>query len=102
MAKIPPTMREEMANDPFYLKCCLASLGGCGGRIEWHHVLTYGGKQIQEIWAIVPACHEHHMKAAPLNDHFLKVALNRATDDQLLKYSKAINYLELRKRLNDQ
>ncbi len=96
---IPVAMREQMANDPFYTTCCLAYLGGCSGRIEWHHCLIHAGKQIQEPWAIVPACHEHHMRAAPLHQEFLTVALRRATDDELRVYSKAIDYVAMKQRL---
>lgn len=93
-----------MANDPFYLQCCLRRLQGivgpCSGRIEWHHVLIVGGRQLNEKFAIVPACHGHHEKAAKLNEYFQYVALNRATDSELRAISKAVPYIELRDRLN--
>jgi hypothetical protein len=100
MRPIPKAMREEMALDPYMKRCCLAYLGGCDGRIEWHHVFIYGGKQLNEKWAIVPACHDHHMKAEPLRPHFETVALNRATEDELKAISKAVDYIAKRNRLN--
>jgi len=76
-------------------------MGGCGGRIEWHHVFIYAGRQLNEKWAIVPACHDHHAKAEPLREHFEHIALNRATTQELLQISKAIDYVAKRKYLND-
>ncbi len=99
MTPIPPKLRAEMAEDPWYKKCCLAELGDCGGRIEWHHVIIYAGKQLQEKWAIVPACHDHHYRAAELNEYFLFVVLSRATLRELRDVSKAVNYMDMKERL---
>lgn len=89
-----------MAADPYYKKCCLAHYGTCLGRIEWHHSLIYGGRQVQQKFAILPACHFHHASVAYFNDEFVRVALNRATDEELRGISKAIDYLKERERLN--
>lgn len=101
MRPIPTKLREEMSNDPFYMKCCLAHLGGCQGRIEWHHSIIYAGRQLNEKWAILPACQYHHRSVAHFNFKFIQIALNRATDEELLSISKAENYIDLRKRLNE-
>lgn len=90
-----------MANDPYYKKCCLAYMGTCLGRIEWHHSLIYGGRQIQKKFAILPACHFHHASVAHYNEDFVRVALNRATDQELEDISKVINYKRERERLNN-
>ncbi len=100
MTPIPVKIREEMANDPFYKTCCLSHLGGCEGRIEWHHCLIYGGRQVQQKFAILPACHKHHAEVSKYNDQFIHVALNRATDSELQSITKAINYFFERDRLN--
>lgn len=89
-----------MAADPYYKKCCLAYTGTCLGRIEWHHSLIYGGRQIQKKFAILPACQFHHVNVSHYNDDFVRVALNRATDEELRSITKAIDYFELRERLN--
>jgi len=87
--------------------CARKSEGGCAGRITWEHTLTFGNKQIDEVWAIIKLCARHHSvdewQDCGLLDKKknVKIALNRATDAELMKYSKAINYLELRKRLNN-
>lgn len=91
-----------MAEDLFYKVCCLKS-NECSGKVEWHHVLIYAGKQLQKKFAIVPACKNFHHKYAnrkDIRDQFLKVVLNRATDDELKAISKSTDYLALRARLN--
>jgi len=100
---IPAQMREEMSNDPYYKKCCLNGKGhgDCEGRIEWHHVIIFKGRQLQEKFAIVPACQGHHRLAEPLREHFEREALNRATDEELEAISKAIDYKAKRDRLNN-
>ena len=60
----------------------------CQGRITWEHTLTYGGKQINECWAIVPLCEYHHF--TKLNKNYGRyIALLRATKEELNKYAKA-------------
>jgi hypothetical protein len=106
MRKINPLLREEMSNDPYYKFCSREADGSCDGRITWEHVLTYAGKQIDEKWAIIPLCEYHHavnqyQDGTGLNkEKNTWVALNRATDDELRKYSKGIDYINLRNRLN--
>ena len=86
--------------------CARASDGGCAGRITWEHTLTYAGKQIDEVWAIIKLCEYHHdVNTQQGNGDLDKeknvwIALNRATDEELEKYSKAINYIRERDRLN--
>jgi hypothetical protein len=101
MTPIPKILREEMANDPYYKTCCVSFLGDCGGRIEWHHVIIHAGKQLQEKWAINPACHDHHMQAEPLREYFEWIAPNRATDQELIAISKAVDYIHKRNYLNE-
>lgn len=85
---------------------CLLKDSNCSGRITREHCLTYGGRQIDEAWAIIKICAWHHsvdqfQDGGGLNkEKNVWVALNRATDDELLKYSKAINYISMRERLN--
>lgn len=100
MRQIPKQLKEEMANDKYYEKCCLSHLGGCIGRIEWHHSIIYAGKQLNEKFAILPACKYHHTNVSTFNDNFLHIALQRATDDELRAISKAIPYLKLKETLN--
>jgi len=94
MRPIPKRMRIEMAQDPFYHVCCLAgvytgSMDYCSGRVTWHHCFTHAGKQINEKWAIVPACEYHHdHKRKDFLDQLKKVALSRTIPGDLEKYPK--------------
>ncbi len=88
-----------MSKDPYYKKCCVT---GQPGRLEWHHNLIYAGKQVQEKWCILPVLGRIHEVA---NDKLMKerldwIMLNRATDDELRRYSKAVDLLAKRARLN--
>lgn len=96
-----------MASDPYYDRCCMAFRGDCDGRITWEHTLIFANKQINEKWAIIPLCEFHHAVGQHQDAGGLKkdmnvwVALNRATDNELLPYCKAIDYIVMRKRLNE-
>lgn len=102
MNHIPKKLNDEINEDPFYRKCCLRFLGGCGGRIERHHALTWKGRQLQEKFCILPACHTHHEMArrSDIKELFDWVLLNRATDVELSQITKAIDYFFERDRLN--
>lgn len=107
MRKIPQELKDEIASDPYYEKCCMAFRGDCDGRITWEHSIVFAGKQLNEKWAIIPLCEYHHavnkhQDGGDLNKEMnVWVALNRATDDELRAISKAIDYLQLRERLNE-
>ncbi len=105
MKAIPAKLKKEMAADPYY-KTCARQNEDCDGRITWEHAVIFGGNQIQAKWAIIPICEFHHavnkhQDGGDLNKEInMHIALNRASDSELLSISKAINYLELRIRLN--
>lgn len=101
MNHIPKALNDEINEDPFYKKCCLAFLGGCGGRIERHHNLIYAGKQYQAKFCILPACHDHHDMARnkEIKERFDWIMLSRATPAEILSISKAIRYAEVLDRL---
>lgn len=103
MNHIPKALNDELNEDPFYRKCCLSFLGGCGGRIERHHNLIYAGRQYQAKFCILPACHDHHDMArkTEIKERFDWVMLNRATYEEILSISKAINYVFVLERLNN-
>ena len=106
MRKIPPALKEEMANDIYYKTCARKDEGNCLGRITWEHAIIYAGKQLNEKWAIIPICEFHH-GVGTFQDHgnlkkekHIWIALNRATEEELLKISKALDYIKLRNFLN--
>lgn len=80
-----------MSADPYYQKCCIG--GDCFGRIEWHHAIIYAGRQVNEKWAILPACQKHHAEVSKYDREFKRIAVSRATDEELQKYPKGQWYL---------
>lgn len=98
-----------MSNNPFYKKCSVVhfshigvSQDSCEGRIEWHHNLIYGGKQVNEPFCILPLCQKHH-KMADKTDfrEFLNwIMVSRATSDDLKRYSKVVDYERIYQNLN--
>lgn len=91
MRPIPTKLRDEMTDDKFYKYCCLAGIEYCAGRVQWHHVWIYAGTQINEKWAIVPACERHHdqvQNEPTIKREFERISLMRATDEDLKKYPR--------------
>lgn len=93
---IPPKMRAEMAKDKFYSRCCLQS-SECRGRIQWHHHLKWRGQRVNEKWAILPLCEHHHAIESHFYPQLTRIMVLRASEEELQKYSKAINYVQMRK-----
>lgn len=105
MRPISKKNREIIDTDPYYRKCARSSEMDCRGRITIEHALIYAGRQIDEIWALLPICEYHHavnlyQDGGKLDKQkHIWLALNRATDEDLEKYYKA-NFKEQRERLN--
>lgn len=106
MRKISTPVKARILADRFYEKCARHG-PECEGRITWEHTLIYAGKQIDEAWAIIPLCEYHHAVNRYQDCGDLQkevnvwIALNRATDEELEKYSKAVDYKLKRKKLNE-
>lgn len=105
MRPIPPRMRRELAEAPRMKECPLkprySLYGPCGSGIEWHHVWTYAGTQINEVWAIVGACRRHHeaVKTNPLvRDAFEIISLKLSHLADLQKYPRK-NWHQIKKSL---
>jgi len=91
-------MRDEMAQDPFYKVCVfkqfkfigMGPFESCDGRIEWHHNLIYGGRQVNEIFCILPVCHAHHMVAdrRDVKAFLNRVMATRATEEDKAKFPR--------------
>lgn len=93
MRPIPAKLRKRLANSHFMQRCALhdGKYGACTGKIEWHHVWIYAGKQINEDWAIVPACEGHHAKVngdQEIRKAFERISLDRTSPQNLEKYPK--------------
>ncbi len=102
---IPPKLRAEMSEDKFYSKCCIAD-NTCSGVIQWHHNLrSYidGNKgRVNEKFCILPVCKSHHDKAdtTETKEKLDWVMWNRASENDIIKYSKATNYQTYKEYLN--
>jgi hypothetical protein len=85
MRLIAQKLRDEMAVDPYYQVCARKS-GECQGRITWEHAFLYANRQINEKWAIIPLCVYHHLGAGLVKNENQRIALERATLEDLTKY----------------
>ena len=87
MTPIPGRIKKLLRQDPLYTRCCY-----CGkSPVQWHHSLYYGRDQIQEVFAIVPACshcHEAVDNKLEMRHYFQYVAIRRATQADYNKYYK--------------
>lgn len=100
---IPIDLRDEMRKDSFYDQCAVT-----GARMtQWHHVFMFAGKSIQEKWNIIPVSKEIHDKCTQHKPEYDRkmaervelIALNRATDEELARYSKVEDLIAKRDRL---
>lgn len=58
--------------------------GKCRGRVEWEHCWLYANKQINERWAIIPACGLWHHRGPGLDKNANRAeSLRRMTPDEL-------------------
>jgi hypothetical protein len=73
---------------------------GCSETPEFHHAFTYAGKQINEAWAILPVCEEHHRGVGFENNYCQYRALLRADINELQKRLFKKNWLQTFKYLN--
>lgn len=105
MRKISERVKRRLLSEPDV--CARRMDGGCKGRITFEHSLIFAGKQIDEVWAIIKLCAYHHAVDQFQDGGDLQkeknvwIALNRATDDELKKYSKLVDYVKLRTKLNE-
>lgn len=110
MNNIPAKLRRQLSVDPEYSRsapCMLRGYHVCGGRNTWEHALIFAGRQIQERFAIINVCAAAQEVYEFQDAHTMDkernrwVALNRATEEELSRYSRAINYFHERDRLNE-
>lgn len=87
-----------MVHDLFYRRCCIT--GAMNVKIEWHHNLIFAGRQVNEKWCILPLAEDVHADIVKHKEKCDWIMLNRATDEELARYSKAENLKVKRDRLN--
>ena len=99
---IPLKLREELATDPYYKKCCLT--GTMSEKIDWHHNFNFAGKNINENWCILPlanSIHQYHKGiTSDVKEKLNWIMYNRADDETLKRYSKAKDLIKEKLRLN--
>ena len=89
-APIPKDVLKAMLADDFMQQCCL-----CGSEHkQFHHNFEYARKALNEAWCILPLCPEHHEMVRNINVRRLLdwAMLNRATDADLKRYSRVMDY----------
>lgn len=98
---LKPKVREQLDQDPFMHKCCIAN-NECKGRIEWQHHLKWKGTRSDEPEHILPLCEYHHRKVdtRDIREKIDWVWLGRLTDEQIASISKAVNYTQRKIYLN--
>lgn len=72
-------------------RCIMDSIE-CHYMIEWHHALTYSGRQVNDWWAIAPLCTFHHRLAGKSREVMERSelwCLERATEHDLNKYGRS-------------
>jgi len=66
------------------------------GKIDWHHNMTWQGKNVQEKFAILPvhnSIHQYHNGlTSEVKEKLNRIMVSRMTEEQLDYYSKAVNY----------
>ena len=87
MHPIPPKLRRELNEDPYYKTCARAD-ESCQGRITFEHAVLYAGRQVQERWAIIPLCEWHHLGRGLVKRINIEIAMKRATADDRSKYPR--------------
>ena len=97
MGHIPSKLRSKLALQPFYHVCarrealhdheCQPSPLNPRKLIEWEHALIYAGKQVQKEFAIIPLCWWAHSGPGLVKAINEWIALNRATDEEILELS---------------
>lgn len=100
MRPIPPKLREEMSKDPFYFQCCITGQSKNSTKIDYHHNLIYSGRQVNEKFCILPVSELVHRNIVKHKEKLNWIMWNRATDEQIERYSKAIDYKREKDRLN--
>jgi hypothetical protein len=102
MQPISEKHKKIISSDPFFKRCLICK----SIKIEIHHVWTYAGKQISELFNYAPLCKEHHTgKNGFHNNKNIKekieyIMILRMNYDDMTKYPKR-NWLILRKYLEN-
>ncbi|MCK5015469.1 MAG: hypothetical protein KAS32_00190 [Candidatus Peribacteraceae bacterium] len=92
MRTISTRVKKRISDDPFYDQCCRLDEKDCDGCITWEHALIYAGRQMDEVFAILPVCEFHHAVNMHQGGGKLDkkkhewIAISRMTDEDKNKY----------------
>ncbi len=103
MNKIPKNLREQLASDQFYSRCCITGLSSTfADPIQWHHNMVFAGKQVQARFAILPVLKSVHDQAnnKEIREKLDWVMLNRMSTEDLMLYGKGIRWYARLEGLN--
>ncbi len=109
MNNVPAKLRKKWKfEDIMGIKrvCMRSDEGDCKGRLTKEHSMYFAGSQLQEDWAILDICAYHtavdqYQDTGKMNkEKHVWIALNRASDTDLVRISKSLDYIALRGRLN--
>lgn len=106
MNNMPRKLREDLSRDQEYARgYCIyhGRFHGPGVKTEWHHNMIFAGRQVQERFAILSICKEVHDKAnwKQVRERLDWIMLNRASNDDLVFYSRAGDLIRRREILNE-
>lgn len=89
---IPVELLSKIVSDAFYKRCCLCR----SVSVQLHHNLIHGGRQVNEKFCILPLCPSCHAieKRKDVHEKLDWMMTQRATDDELARYSKIINWAQ--------
>ena len=87
-----------MDEDPFYEQCCITGETD----VEWHHALIFAGQRVNRKFCILPVSKEIHRIAdrKDIKEKLNWIMLNRASESELIEFSKAIDYRRMKVELN--
>ena len=94
MRPIPPKLKDNMSSDPYYKKCCVT--GSTSEKIDFHHNLIFGGRQVNEKFCILPLAKSIHDNIVKYKEICDWIMWSRANEDEIRRYSKANNYIRTR------
>ncbi len=70
--------------------------------VQLHENFIYGNRQVKEVWCILPCCAWCHLieKRRDIKEKLNWMMLNRATEEELSRYSKILPLAKMRDELN--
>ena len=98
MRTIPLKLRNELSIDPFYKRCCISR---SQESITFHHNLIFAGSQVNEKFCILPLSKEVHDNIKKYKEKCDWIMWNRASSEQIKKYSRGTDYQRVLNNLNE-